>query len=106
MDRVVRVFSGGIVNEDNSFSKMKEQYARFETPQSFEELVARVRVLMNVDSNEGELSLRGRVDSGKTRAHYMLYPTPNEDEWKFYNLLVKSPNCLVPRCLSIYVGTD
>ena len=85
----MRVFSGGMVNEDSTFSNMREQYARFETPPSFGDLVDRLKVMMNVDSTESAITLRGWIDSGRGLAHYMLYPIPNEDEWLFYTQCVK-----------------
>ena len=95
----MRVFSGGMVNEDSTFSNMREQYARFETPPSFGDLVDRLKVMMNVDSTESAITLRGRIDSGRGLAHYMLYPIPNEDSGCSIHNVLRNLKSVVPKSL-------
>ena len=89
MDRLVQLFSGGLVKENGEFEKMRQQIARFDRPPSFEEVFVRVRSMFRVGKEESELLIRGRFDAGDKRAHYMLMSIDTEDDWMFYKELVK-----------------
>jgi hypothetical protein len=59
MDRVILLYFGGIVNEQFELVGMRRQVLTFEKPPSFNELVARVRAVMNIGC---DLCLHGRYD--------------------------------------------
>jgi hypothetical protein len=53
----------------------------FEKPPSFNELVARVRAVMNTGC---DMRLHGRYDMGGNRPIYMMLPLRSEDEYQLY----------------------
>jgi hypothetical protein len=59
MDRVILLYFGGIVNEQFELVGMRCQVLTFEKPPSFNELVARVRAVMNIGC---DLCLHRRYD--------------------------------------------
>jgi hypothetical protein len=59
MDRVILLHFGGSVSEQFELVGMRPHVLMFENPSSFNELVARVRTVMNVGC---DLCLQGRYD--------------------------------------------
>ena len=41
---------------------------------------------------DGEFTLKGRFDSGKTRAHYVLMPLRDPAHWSCYNRVLQGSN--------------
>ena len=69
MDCLVRLFHGGIVREeDGVFENMQYEVEMFDMPPSFSDLFLQVKKF------DGEFTLKGRFDSGKSRAHCVLMP--------------------------------
>jgi hypothetical protein len=52
MDRLVHIFSGGMVDDNGEFKSMRQQVARFYSPPTFEDIKTRVNSLFKV-GNEG-----------------------------------------------------
>jgi hypothetical protein len=78
MDRVILLQFGGSVNEQFELVGMRPHVLTFENPSSFNELVARVRAVMNTGC---DLHLHGRYDmGGGNRPIYMMLPLGFEDE--------------------------
>jgi hypothetical protein len=53
MDRLVLIFSGGMVDDNGEFTSMRQQVARFDSPPTFEDIKTRVNYLFKV-RNEGQ----------------------------------------------------
>ena len=70
MDELVRVFHGGMVKENGEFENMVEDIELFDSPPLLKDLVD--RVISKHSCGIDEISLRGRFDCGKDRAHYVL----------------------------------
>jgi hypothetical protein len=77
MDRVILLQFGGSVNEQFKLVGMRLHVLTFENPPSFNELVARVRAVMNTRC---DLCLYGRYDMGGNKPIYMMLPLGSEDE--------------------------
>ena len=80
---------------NRKFKGMHEHVEFFSGPPTFDALVSKCR-----DKFVWPLSLRGRFDYGKERAHYALMSLSCEDEWKNYIEVVKSS---IVRCLEVIV---
>jgi hypothetical protein len=78
MDRVILFHFCGSVSEQFELVGMRHQVLMFEKPPSFNDLVARVRAVMNVGC---DLRLHGRYDMGGNRPIYVMLPLGSEDEW-------------------------
>jgi hypothetical protein len=78
MDRIILLQFGGSVNERFELIGMRPHVLTFENPSSFNELVARVRAVMNTGC---DLRLHGRYDMGGSIPIYMILPLGSEDEW-------------------------
>jgi hypothetical protein len=65
------------VSEQFELVDMRSHVLIFEKPLSFNELVARVRAVMNVGC---DLRLHGRYDIGGNRPIYVMLPLVSEDE--------------------------
>ena len=89
------MFHGGKVKGNGEFQSMHEHVEFFSGPPTFDALVSKCR-----DKFWWPLSLRGRFDCGKERAHYVLMCLSCEDEWKNYIEVVKSSSV---RCLEVVV---
>lgn len=77
MDGVVRLLYGGTGRkEDGLFKEMEEELEMFDDPPSFSDLVLCLK-----DKFDGDFTLRGRFDTGKTRAHFVLMPLRNQFDW-------------------------
>jgi hypothetical protein len=44
----------------------------------------------------GDFTFKGRFDSGKTRAHYIVVPLLNPTDWSRYNRVLQSSNVAMP----------
>ncbi|CAL5055661.1 unnamed protein product [Urochloa decumbens] len=100
MDRIVRFFSGGTVNESGEFTSMRKDVAIFGSPPSYEDLIARVNQMFKVGHEQEKLTLRARFDAGDKRAHYVLMPIRKEDDWLIYKELVQGSQV---RCCEVFV---
>uniref|UniRef100_K3ZBZ3 SWIM-type domain-containing protein n=1 Tax=Setaria italica TaxID=4555 RepID=K3ZBZ3_SETIT len=69
---------------------MNESIAFFEGPPSFSDLVD--RVMRKYGCRVDEISLRGRFDCGKARAHYVLMKLASDANWKHYKDVVHEAN--------------
>ncbi|KAJ1259626.1 hypothetical protein BS78_10G169900 [Paspalum vaginatum] len=92
MDRLVHVFHGGIVRENGEFENMREELEIFDSLPTFFELVARTQRLLGGLAGQTEVMLRGRFDSGKSRAHYVLMKICSAFDWETYKEIVNSSN--------------
>ncbi|WVZ83697.1 hypothetical protein U9M48_030818 [Paspalum notatum var. saurae] len=92
MDRVVRVFHGGIIRENGEFEDMREKVEIFDSPPTYFELVARTKRLLGGVGGQTEVMLRGRFDTGKARAHYVVMNISSDFDWLAYKEIVKSSN--------------
>jgi hypothetical protein len=81
MDRVILLQFGGSVNEQFELVVMRPHTLTFENPPSFNELVARVRPVMNTRC---DLRLHDRYNMGGNRPIYMMLPLWSKDEWQLY----------------------
>ena len=65
MDRLVRLFNGGVVKDNGEFENMDEDVELFDTRPSLKDVLDRVttKFACGVD----EVTLRGRFDCGKAR---------------------------------------
>jgi hypothetical protein len=77
MDRVILLHFGESVNEQIELVDMRYQVLMFQNPPSFNDLVARVRAIMNVGC---DLRLHDRYDMGGNRLIYVMLPLGSEDE--------------------------
>jgi hypothetical protein len=82
MDRVILLHFGGSVTLQFELVDMRPHMLTFEKPLSFNELVARVRAVMNIGC---DLRLHGRYDMGRgggggNRSIYVMLPLGSEDE--------------------------
>jgi hypothetical protein len=77
MDRVILLQFSGSVNEQFELVGMRQHVLTFENPPSFNELVARVRAVMNTRC---DLCLHDMYDIGGNRPIYMMLPLGFEDE--------------------------
>jgi hypothetical protein len=77
MNHVILLQFGGSVNEQFKLVGMRPHVLMFENQLSFNELVARVRSVMNIGC---DLRLHGRYDIGINRPIYMMLPLGSEDK--------------------------
>ena len=85
------------MKENGEFDRMEKHVEFFCGPPTFDGLVSKCR-----DKFGWPISLRGRFDCGKERAHYVLMSLSCADEWKDYVDVVKSSSV---RCLEVVVYT-
>ncbi|TVU50569.1 hypothetical protein EJB05_01946, partial [Eragrostis curvula] len=98
MDRVVRIFHSGSVNDNGEFVNMKEDVCTFGKSPNFSEVVARAKSIVGVGS---ELTLRGRFDAGGGgRAHYVLLNLKSDEDWTLYRECLKEAQV---RCAEVVV---
>ncbi|RCV21976.1 hypothetical protein SETIT_4G182600v2, partial [Setaria italica] len=98
MDRLVRFFHGGVVKQNGELENMNESIEIFDSPPSFSDLVD--RVMTKYGCRVDEISLRGRFDCGKARAHYVLMKLASDANWKHYKDVVHEANVA---CLEVIV---
>jgi hypothetical protein len=77
MDRVILSHFDGSVNEQFELVGMRPHMLTFKKPPSFNELVARVKAVMNVGC---DVRLHGRYDMGGNRPIYVMLPLGSKDE--------------------------
>jgi hypothetical protein len=77
MDQDILLHFGGSINEQFVLVGMRAHVLTFRKPPSFNELVARVRTVMNVGC---ELRLHGRYDMWGNIPIYVMLPLGSEDE--------------------------
>jgi hypothetical protein len=77
MNRVILLQFGGSVNGQFELVDMRSHVLTFENSPSFNELVARIRAVMNTGC---DLRLHGRYDMRGNRLIYMMLPLGSEDE--------------------------
>uniref|UniRef100_K3ZC83 SWIM-type domain-containing protein n=1 Tax=Setaria italica TaxID=4555 RepID=K3ZC83_SETIT len=77
---------------------MNESIEIFDGPPRFSDLVG--RVMMKYGCRVDEISLRGRFDCGKARAHYVLMKLASDANWKHYKDVVHEANVA---CLEVIV---
>ncbi|RLN03246.1 hypothetical protein C2845_PM13G10090 [Panicum miliaceum] len=90
MDRLVRMFHGGIVKENGEFENLNEDVELFDSPPSLNDVID--RVISKHRCDHGEISLRGRFDCGKARPHYVLMKLEIEMHWRQYKEVVERAN--------------
>jgi hypothetical protein len=81
MDHVILLHFGGSVNEQFELVGMRPHVLTFEKPPSFNDLVTRVRTVMNIGC---DVRLHGRYDMGGNRAIYVMLLLGTGDEWQLY----------------------
>jgi hypothetical protein len=77
MDHIILLYFGGSVSEQFKLVDMRSHIVTFEKLPSFNELVTRVRAVMNVGC---ELRLHGRYDMGSNIPIYVILTLGSEDE--------------------------
>jgi hypothetical protein len=77
MDRVILLYFGGSVSEQFELVGMRLHVLTFEKAPSFNEMVARVRAVMNVGC---DLRLHGRYDMGGNKPIYVMLPLGSTEE--------------------------
>ena len=96
MDSLVHLFYGGSVRkEDGVFEDMEEELEWFDEPPSFNDLCVRLNSKFDSD-----FTLKGRFDSGKTRAHYVLMPLCDPAHWSRYNRVLQGSNVPMPEVVA------
>ncbi|RCV30938.1 hypothetical protein SETIT_6G136100v2 [Setaria italica] len=98
MDRLVRFFDGGIVKQNGKLENMNESVEFFEGPSNFTDLVD--HAMRKYGCKVDEMTLRGRFDYGKVRAHYVLMNLASDSNWKNYKDVVHEENVA---CLEVIV---
>jgi hypothetical protein len=78
MDCVILLYFGESVNEQFELVGMRPHVLTFENPSSFNNLVARVRTVMNVGC---DVRLYERYDMEGNRPIYGMLSLGSEDEW-------------------------
>jgi hypothetical protein len=77
MDRIIIFHFGELVSEQFELVGMRPHMLTFAQPHSFNELVARVRAVLNVGC---DLRLHGRYAMGGNRPIYVMLPLGSKDE--------------------------
>jgi hypothetical protein len=72
---------GGSVSKQFKLVGMRPHMLTFENPASFNELVARVRAVINVGC---VLRLHGRYDMEGNQLIHVMLPLGSKDEWQLY----------------------
>jgi hypothetical protein len=81
MNRVILLHFGSSVKEQFELVGMRRQVLTFLNTPSFNNLVTRVRAVMNIGC---DLRLHGRYDMGDNRPIYVMLPLGSEDECQLY----------------------
>jgi hypothetical protein len=77
MDRIILLYFGGSINKQFELVSMRPHVLTFENPPSFNDLVAKVRIVMNVGC---DVRLHGRYDMRGNRPIYVMLPLVFKDE--------------------------
>ena len=84
----VQVFyEGSVRKEDGMFEDMEEELEWFDEPLNFNDLCVHLNTKF-----DGDFTLKGRFDNGKTRAHYVLMPLRDPAHWSRYNRVLQGSN--------------
>jgi hypothetical protein len=74
------------------FEDIDDEVEWFDEPPSFNDLCG------CLDGNfGGDFTLKGRFDSGETRAHYVVVPLRNPTDWSRYNGVLQKSNMTIPK---------
>jgi hypothetical protein len=91
MDCCVIVFyRRSVRREDGMLEDMEEELEWFDEPPSFSDLCVHLKGKFG-----GDFTLKGRFDSGKTRAHYVLMPLCDHAHWSRYNRVIQGSNVAI-----------
>jgi hypothetical protein len=77
MSRIILLYFSGSVSEQFELVGMRPHMLTFGKPPSFNELIARVRAVIDVGC---DLHLHGKYDMGDNRLIYVMLPLGSEDE--------------------------
>jgi hypothetical protein len=77
MDCLILLYCGGLVSDQFGLVSIRSHVLTFEKSPQFNELVAKIRAIMNVGC---DLRLHGRYDIEDNRAIYVMLPLRSEDE--------------------------
>jgi hypothetical protein len=77
MDRDILLYFGGSVTDQFELVGMRRQVLTFQNRPSFNDLVAKVKTIMNVGC---DVRLHKRYDTGGNRPIYVMLPLRSEDE--------------------------
>ena len=69
------------------FEDMEEELGRFDEPPNFNDLCVHLNAKF-----VGDFKLKGRFDTRKTRAHYVLMPLHDPAHWSRYNRVLQGSN--------------
>jgi hypothetical protein len=81
MDRDILLYFGGSVTDQFELVGMRRQVLTFQNRSSFNDLVAKVKTIMNVGC---DVRLHKRYDTGGNRPIYVMLPLRSEDERLLY----------------------
>jgi hypothetical protein len=77
MDCVLILYFGGLVSDQFEVVDMRPHMLTFKKPSSLNEMVARVRIVLNVGC---DLRLHGRYNMGNNRLIYVMLPLGSKEE--------------------------
>ena len=80
-------YGGSVRREDGMFEDMEEELKLFNEPPNFNDLC----VCLNAKFG-GDFTLKGRFDTGKTMAHYVLMPLCDPAHRSRYNRVLQGSN--------------
>ena len=69
------------------FEDMEEELELFDELSTFSDLCVHLKKKFG-----GDFTLKGRLDSGKTRAHYVLMPLRDPAHWSRYTRVLQGSN--------------
>jgi hypothetical protein len=84
---VFNFYGGSVRKEDGMFEDMEEELEWFDEPPSFNDLCVHLNAKFG-----GDFTVKGRFDSGKTRAHYIPMPLGDHAHWSRYNRVIQDSN--------------
>lgn len=79
-----------MVKENREFENMIEDVELFDSPPSFKNLVD--CMVSKHSCGIDEISMRGRFDCGKVRAHYVLLILESDMHWRKYKEIINRAN--------------
>ena len=72
------------------FEDMEEELEWFDEPPNFNDFCVRLNTEFS-----GDFTLKGRFDTRKTRAHYVLMPLCHHAHWSHYNRVIQDSNVVM-----------